>query len=108
MAGSAGYSGTPLPKKLGIKEGARVALLAAPDGYDATLGQLPDGVAVRTTLRGAFDVVQLFVERRAVLERRFEACAEAIRPNGSFWVSWPKQASKRATDVTEHVVREIA
>ncbi|HZO05940.1 MAG TPA: DUF3052 domain-containing protein, partial [Solirubrobacterales bacterium] len=61
----AGYSGTPLPKKLGIKEGARVALIGAPNGFDRTLGNLPPGVEVRRRARGSFDVIVVFVTRRA-------------------------------------------
>ena len=105
----AGYSGTPLVKKLGIRPGMRVALLAAPERYvEDVLAPLPEDVAVRTSLRGTFDVVHLFVERRAELERRFAACKAAMEPASAFWVSWPKQASKRPTDLNENVVREIA
>ena len=108
MSKSAGYSGTPLPRKLGIKEGSRVAVLSAPDGFDATLGALPDGVAARTRARGPLDVIVFFTTSRAALERRIPTLRTALDPAGRLWVAWPKRASGVATDVTEDVVREIA
>ena len=103
-----GYSGTPLPKKLGIKEGGRVALVDAPESFEATLGALPDGVAVRTRARGPVDVIVFFTTSRAKLERRIETLRSALDPAGRLWVAWPKRASGVPTDVTENVVREIA
>ena len=103
-----GYSGTPLPKKLGIKEGRRVALVDAPESFKATLGALPDGVAVRTRARGPVDVIVFFTTSRAKLERRIETLRSALDPAGRLWVAWPKRASGVPTDVTEDVVREIA
>jgi hypothetical protein len=103
-----GYSGTPLPRKLGIKEGARVALVDAPDNFEATLGALPDGVTVRTRARGPVDVIVFFTASRAKLERRIVTLRSALDPAGRLWVAWPKRASGVPTDVTEDVVREIA
>ena len=103
-----GYSGTPLPRKLGIKEGARVALVDAPDNFEATLGVLPDGVTVRTRARGPVDVIVFFTASRAKLERRIETLRSSLDPAGRLWVAWPKRASGVPTDVTEDVVREIA
>jgi hypothetical protein len=108
VSGAAGDSGTPLPRKLGMKEGSRVAVLSAPDDFDATLGPLPDGVVVRRRLRGPLDVVVFFTTSRAKLERRIDALRAALDPAGRLWVAWPKRASGVATDVTENVVREIA
>jgi hypothetical protein len=108
VSGAAGYSGTPLPRKLGMKEGSRVAVLSAPDDFDATLGPLPDGVVVRRRLRGPLDVVVFFTTSRAKLEQRIAALRAALDPAGRLWVAWPKRASGVATDVTENVVREIA
>jgi hypothetical protein len=105
---AAGYSGTPLPRKLGFKPGTRAALLDAPDGFDATLGELPDGVEVATRLGGSFDLVVVFVTRRAQLERRLGALRRAIAPDGMVWVAWPKRASGVETDMTEDVVRDVA
>ena len=77
---SSGYSGTPLPKKLGIREGSRVAVVSAPDGFDDVLGALPTGVEVRASARGRLDVVVFFVTRRAELARRFPSFARAPGP----------------------------
>jgi hypothetical protein len=105
----AGYSGTPLPKKLGIKPAARVGLILAPAGIEGTLGALPDGVELCQGLAGAspFDVVLLFARSRAELERRFAGAARRIAPDGGLWVAWPKRASGVQTDMTEDVAREI-
>lgn len=105
---AAGYSGTPLAKKLGINDGARVALLNAPNGFEETLDGLPDGVAFQSTLRGGCGVAVCFVTRRADLERRIEALGRAIFPTGAAWIAWPKRASGVSTDMTEDVVREVA
>jgi hypothetical protein len=104
----AGYSGTPLLKKLGIKEGHRVALLDAPDAFDQTLGELPEGVGVRTDARGSLDVVVFFTSSRAALERRFDSLKRGIFPDGGLWIAWPKRTSGVQTDLTEDRVREIA
>jgi Protein of unknown function (DUF3052) len=103
----AGYSGTPLPRKLGIREGARVALSRPPDGFEAVLGELPDGARLMRRVPASADVVLLFADRRADLERRLPAASAAIRPDGGLWVAWPKRASGVPTDITEDVVREI-
>jgi hypothetical protein len=103
----AGYSGTPLPKKLGITDGARVAFVNAPVGFQRTLGRLPTGVEVRQQARGALDVVIFFTRGRADLERRLGSLAKTIDPAGGLWVAWPKRASGLATDMTEDVVREV-
>jgi len=105
---TAGYSGTPLPQKLGIKAGHRVALLDAPDGFDDALGPLPEDVAVGRRLRGPLDVVVLFTTERSRLERRFDDVVMALDRAGMFWVAWPKKASKVPTDMTENVVRDVA
>jgi hypothetical protein len=103
---SAGYSGTPLPRKLGIKPGARLALIGAPDGLDSTLGELPDGVVVRRRLgRDPFDLIVAFFSRRSMLERRLPRLCSALDPAGGLWIAWPKRASGVDTDVTEDVVR---
>jgi hypothetical protein len=104
----AGYSGTPLAKKLGIKEGHRVVLLGAPSGFADTLEPLPPVIVV-TSLRGApADVVVLFVTKRAQLEGKLDAVRAAMTPSAGFWVAWPKKAAKVATDMTEQVVRDVA
>ena len=105
---AAGYSGTPLPKKLGIKSGATVAFLNAPEDFAGTLGDLPDGVTVHTRLRGPLDVIVFFTVRRGDLERRIERLKAALDPAGRLWIAWPKRASKVDTDMTEDVVRDVA
>jgi hypothetical protein len=105
----AGYSGTPLPRKLGIRAGQRIALLEAPAGFGIGLGPLPDGATVIRELRGGpFDLVILFVPWRATLERRLQAVRQRMAPAAGFWVAWPKKTSGVPTDMTENVVREIA
>jgi hypothetical protein len=104
----AGYSGTPLPRKLGIKEGHVIALVGAPDGFRRdTLVPLPDGVTIRAQARGALDVVVFFTTRRAELERRLKRLADLVAPDGAVWVAWPKRASGVATDITEDTLREV-
>lgn len=104
----AGYSGTPLVRKLGIAPGSRVAFTGAPDGFAETLGVLPERVVIRRRAVAPLDVVVAFFIRRAAIERRFSSLAATVFPAGGLWVAWPKRASGVASDVTEDVVREIA
>jgi len=103
----AGYSGTPLPQKLGIKPGARLGLFNAPKGFDKTLGALPEGVKTTTQLRGSLDVAVFFTDKSDDLAKRFGALAKAISPAGGLWVSWPKKSSGVNTDLHENIVRSI-
>jgi len=103
----AGYSGTPLPKKLGIKPGSRLGLFNAPKGFDKTLGALPEGVKTTTRLGGSLDVAVFFTDKGAELARRFSSLAKAIAPAGGLWVSWPKKTSGVKTDLDEHAVRAV-
>lgn len=105
---AAGYSPAPLVRKLGVREGMRVAWLDAPDDFEALLDPLPDGLQRRTSARGHLDLAVCFVTRRTVLAHRLPALREAIRPDGMVWAAWPKKASGVATDVTEDVVRDVA
>ena len=98
----AGYSGTPLPRKLGIKPGHRVLVLGAPDGFAL------DDVRVLTTARGRADVILSFHDRRADLARRMPKLRTLMEPAAGLWIAWPKRASKLPTDLTEDVVRELA
>jgi hypothetical protein len=105
---AAGYSGTPLAQKLGIKEGTRLALVAAPAGFaKSALAPLPDGVDVRARARGPLDVIVFFTKSRADLERRFAKLAAALQPAGALWIAWPKRSSGIATDLTEDTLREV-
>ena len=103
----AGYSGTPLVKKLGLKSGQRLLILNAPDGYCDTLGPLPAPVELAATLEGPLDFIHYFAAGEAELEAEFPRLALALALDGALWVSWPKRASKVQTDLRENVVREI-
>lgn len=103
----AGYSGTPLPQKLGIKPGARLAVVRAPEGFEGALDPLPEGVRLRTQARGAQDIVLFFATRRAELERRFDSLARTVAPAGGLWIAWPKRTACVATDLREGVVRDL-
>lgn len=102
-----GYSGTPLAKKLGIKEGFRLAFVSAPAEFDALLGDLPKGVRHCGRDEDLLDLIVLFTDRRSELEGSFPDLAGRIQPAGSLWIAWPKRSSGRATDLTENVIREI-
>lgn len=104
----AGYSKRSLVEKLGIPPGARIAIVQAPRGYRATLGQLPDGVRVARTPRGPLPFIHFFTRSRQELERKLGALMRALEPAGALWISWPKQASGVPTDLTEDVVRAVA
>jgi hypothetical protein len=103
----AGYSGTPLPKKLGISEGCRVALVGAPEGFEKTLTPMPAGVSFLGRVAAPVDVIVFFTRNRAHLERRFAALARKLVANGGLWVAWPKKASGVDTDLSDCVVRDF-
>lgn len=102
-SGHKDYSGTPLPKKLGVREGSRVLLVGAPPGFE--LGALPPEVELARTAREPLDVVVLFVTERSELERRFARLASELDPAGRLWVAWPKRASGVPTDLSFEVVQ---
>ena len=103
-----GYSGTSLSAKLGIKPHALVYVGDAPGDYLDWLGPLPAGARVSRRFSGSADLVHLFATRRAALEKKLERCRRHLRSEVPVWASWPKKASKVATDITEDVVRELA
>ena len=102
----AGYSGTPLAKKLGVKEGHRVAFPGAPGHFQGLLA-LPGGVVVKRQARGPLDVIVFFTTSRAELERRLPALRRALDPAGGLWIAWPKRASGVETEMTEDIAREL-
>jgi hypothetical protein len=102
----AGYSGTPLPKKLGITDGTRFAVRSAPAGFAATLGELPPGAECRSQVRRGLDVVIAFFTERSALAPSWGRLTAAVAPNGTVWVAWPKRSSGIATDITEDVLRD--
>jgi hypothetical protein len=95
----AGYSGTPLPKKLGIKETSRVRVLGGPKEFGNTLG-------VELKARGEADVLVLFARGAGELAKAFPKARKDLHKDGGLWIAWPKKASKVATDLNENVVRE--
>ena len=103
----AGYSGTPLPKKLGIKEGSRVALVNAPRDFQSELGELPDGVKFLKPTTKSLDIIIFFVLSERVLARDFAKLAERLVANGMIWIAWPKKSSGVITDLAEGRVRQI-
>ena len=104
----AGYSGTPLPQKLGIKPGLTVVTINAPAKYRRLLGKIPDGVTFSNRLESGSNFVHLFTSHRSELQKKLSILRDKISEDGTVWVSWPKKSSGISTDVTEDVIREIA
>jgi len=102
-AQSFGYSGTPLVEKLGIKPGARLKFVSEPKGFDALLGELPEGSGFAKS--GALDFALLFAKARSDLVKGFSRLRDRLEPNGMLWVAWPKKTSGVETDLTEGIVR---
>ena len=103
----AGYSGTPLPKKLGIKAGSRIALVNAPKDFQSELGELPDDVQFIKRPTKSLDIILLFVLTERALTRDFAKLAATLVSNGMIWIAWPKKISGVATNLSEQRVREI-
>ncbi|HET6852052.1 MAG TPA: hypothetical protein VFH46_06995 [Pyrinomonadaceae bacterium] len=103
----AGYSGTPLAKKLGIKEGSRIALVNAPKDFRSALGELPDNVEFVSRPTKSLDMILFFVMSERVLARDFANLAEKLVTNGMIWIAWPKKSSGVTTDLTEQRVQRI-
>ncbi|MCB1559512.1 MAG: DUF3052 domain-containing protein [Xanthomonadales bacterium] len=103
----AGYSGTPLARKLGIKAGSLVLARGAPDNYVELLSPLPDAVRFSQRIAPTVDIVHLFTTRRSTLNRELTGLRPRLRPDAMIWVSWPKKASRVDTDITEDVIREL-
>jgi hypothetical protein len=100
----AGYSGTPLATKLGIKAGMSIVLLQAPSDFQM---EVPSGVVVRRQARGRAEVVLAFITLMARLEPRVHAWGSMVFPSGGLWLAWPKQVSGRATDITDGALRSV-
>ena len=103
----AGYSSTPLPKKLGIKEGSRIALVNAPKDFAHELGELPHDAEIVTRITKQLDIVVLFVLTERALRRDFEKLAAKLVSNGMIWIAWPKKSSGVATDLNFDRVQRI-
>jgi hypothetical protein len=104
----AGYSETPLPKKLGITASTRLVVLGEPDEYAALLGALPEGMERLGSVTETTTLVHVFVKEREVLAAHLKGLRSRLNPDAAVWVSWPKKASKVPTTVTEDTIREIA
>ena len=103
----AGYSGTPLPKKLGVKPNQRIALVNAPTDFAKVLGRLPENAAIVKRLNGPLDLILLFVDREQTLTKQFPILANKLQSNGMIWVAWPKKSSGVATDLVFEKVQRI-
>jgi hypothetical protein len=103
----AGYSETPLTRKLGIKEGFRVALIGAPDGFRKELTEMPAGVTFVTSLATQLDVILFFVKSQSEMTSNFPRLSAKLKPAGMLWIAWPKRASGVATDLSDNSVRQI-
>jgi hypothetical protein len=103
----AGYSGTPLAKKLGIKEGSRIALVNAPKDFQSELGELPDGVKFLKSSTKSLDIILFFVLSEQTLARDFAKLADRLTANGMIWIAWPKKSSGVATDLSFDCVQRI-
>jgi len=105
---TAGYSGTPLAKKLGIAENGKVFLSGAPKDYLKLIAPVPKGAQVVTKIDGKTDIVHLFTTERERLSALLRSSLAKIRPDAAIWVSWPKKSSKVPTDITEDTIRALA
>jgi len=105
---SAGYSGTPLPKKLGFKPASRVLVIGEPPDYRELLEPLPDGVIFKTKPGPNIDLVHLFTTEKVELAKELTSLRKKLKPDAAVWVSWPKKSSKVPTTITEDTIREIA
>jgi hypothetical protein len=108
MNPTAGYSGTPLAKKLGIGTDCRVWLAKGPANYKTLLAPLPDGVTFVAKPTAAIDVAHVFTTAKRELEKTLRVLRSVLKPDAAVWVSWPKKSSKTPTDITEDVIREVA
>ena len=103
-----GYSGTPLPKKLGLKDNTRFVVINEPEDYLALLGPLPPGLEMQNTLSQSTNLVHVFVTKRQALSRHLATLRSKLNPEAAVWVSWPKKSSKVPSEVTEDTIRELA
>jgi hypothetical protein len=105
---TAGYSGTPLAKKLGIKEGFKIRLVDQPDYYFDLFTDLPQPLSLMKDKKTKKNLIHYFTKSAAALRKDIVALRNEIEPNGMIWISWPKKASKITTDITEDTIRELA
>ena len=108
MPPAPGYSGTPLAGKLGLKASSRVWAFAAPDGYAAWLGPLPDGVVFEPDVGPKTDLAHVFVTKEEDLATHLKTLRRTLRTDAALWVSWPKKSARVPTTVTEDTIRALA
>lgn len=106
MPTPAGYSGTPLVKKLGFKPGMRVRFIDEPAHYLKLVGPLPENITIVKSARGPLDFIHLFVTKQTVIERKLPIAKKLLKPDGTLWISWPKKTSSLETDLVESIIRE--
>jgi hypothetical protein len=104
----AGYSGTPLVKKLGIREGTKLFLANAPEEYLKLVSPLPEGVKIASRMSGDTDIVHIFSVKEDHLTKALRASLAKLKQDGMIWVSWPKKSAKVPTDITEDTIRKVA
>lgn len=104
----AGYSGTPLAKKLGIKEQCKLLVIGAPEDYRALLEPLPATVQFAAKPDSSIDIAHLFTSQRSELSQTLASFRQKLSPQATIWVSWPKKSAKLASEITEDTVREVA
>ena len=104
----AGYSATPLAKKLGLQVGSNVVVSGAPKDYPSLIAPAPEGMRMERRISSSTDIVHVFATRRPELERFLISCRSKLKPEAAVWVSWPKKSAKVATDITEGVIRDVA
>jgi len=103
----AGYSETPLVKKLGLKEGHKAYVFNAPEEYFNWLTPLPQDVEVKTRISGELDFIHVFASELAVFKKQFQECKKHLKKDGMLWISWPKKSSKLSTDLDENIIRDF-
>ena len=104
----AGYSGTPLPQKLGLKPNEQVVLINAPKNYADLLGEIPSGIDFSERMKAGVRFVHLFATKRSELQKKLVTFRRQLAEDGTLWVSWPKKSAGVPTDVTEDVIRAVA
>ena len=107
-ATSVGFSGTPLAKKLGLREDCTVLLIDAPDGYEQWVRPLPSQVRFVLRPNGTVDMAHVFVTQRSLLQKYLTKLQASLKADVPIWISWPKKPAKVATDITEDTIREVA
>lgn len=103
----AGYSGTPLPQKLGIKEGYKIFVKNIPENYFDLLYPIPENILFLSKAENEIDLIHIFVSSQKELEKLFLQFKSRIKQNGAIWISWHKKSSKIKTDITEDTIREL-